>query len=190
MSAAAPLSAPTHEPFEKPPRPQRRAPERPAPQRGEHQRRELVKTTAGVRPVPAQGPQLHLVPKRKRAVGLAVTGFVFLFALLLGATAFQTQIARNQLQIDATEKGVRNARERYDNLRRQRAELRSPNRLAVVAAELGMVPAENGEFLTIDGSIAARIVTLADDLPSATSKSSVDAFAQFSQIKSVAGDAP
>lgn len=180
MSAAAPLSAPTHDPMDESPRLHRQAP----------QRRELVKTTVDVGPLQTKRPRLHVVPKRKRAVGLAVTGFVFLFALLLGATAFQTQIARNQLQIDATEKSVRNARERYDNLRRQRAELRSPNRLAVVAAELGMVPAENGEFLTIDGSIAARIVTLADGLPSSSAENSEDAFAQFSQIKSVAGDAP
>jgi cell division protein FtsL len=153
-------------------------------------RRELVKITADVRIEPSHAPQLHIVPRRRKAVGVVVVGFVFLFALLLGATAFQTQIARNQLEIDRTETAVKNARERYDNLRRERAELRSPNRLAIKAAELGMVPAESGEFMEIDGSISARIAVTSGDLSISVSQQQPEPFDQFSEIKAVEGDTP
>lgn len=186
MSAVAPLSseemgAPTRV---------RRAHAAPA------QRREMVKTTAGhalTSPSAAGSlrPQLHVVPRRRRrAVGAMVLMCAVLFSLLLGATAFQTQIARNQLDLDRADRGVQVARERYENLRRARAELRSPIRLATLAAELGMVPAENGAFMSIDGSVSARVVAVAGDLPKAVSDVATDPFDQFAQIKAASGEAP
>ncbi len=53
------------------------------------------------------------------------------------------------------------ARERFDVLRSQRAELRSPNRLEAAAAEIGMQQAPPAEFLPVDP------YTLADVLASA-----------------------
>ncbi len=139
-----------------------------------------------------RGRHLRVVaaPRRSRAVGVVAIISVFIFALLLGATAFQTQIARNQMHIDQTQQQVREARERYDNLRRQRAELRSPNRLAVEAAALGMVAAESGEFLAIDAATSARVAVLAGDLPVESASAEVDAFAQFIEIKAVTGETP
>jgi len=63
-------------------------------------------------------------------MSLVVLGGLLIFGMLIGTVAFQTQIARNQLALDKVEKEVVVARSRYDVLRRQRAELRSPNRSA------------------------------------------------------------
>jgi hypothetical protein len=156
------------------------------------QRRPLNKrTTAVVRPISAaNGPQLAVVPRRRRTVGVIVSACVVVFGLCLGAVAFQTRLAQNQLALDRTERAVKDARERYDILRRQRAELRSPNRLALEAIRLGMVPAENGEFMTVPPEVVAAVAAAASGLPNPVSETNESSFSQFSEVKSVTGDVP
>ncbi len=135
-------------------------------------------------------PVLQVVPRRRRAASIVATCSVVLFGLLLGAVAFQTRIAQNQLALDTTERAVKDARERYDVLRRARAELRSPNRLAVEATRLGMVPADNGAFMTISPETVARMTATAGWLAGNVAENTVSSFDQFGAVKAVAGDAP
>jgi hypothetical protein len=160
------------------------------------QRRPLNKrTTPIVRPAVgatdgSERPHLEVVPHRRRAVSIVVLSCVVLFSLCLGAVAFQTHLAQNQLALDRTERAVKQARERYDILRRQRAELRSPNRLAVEASRLGMVPADNGEFMTVPPEVVAAVAAAASGLPNTVSDTSESSFDQFAGVKSVTGDVP
>lgn len=147
-----------------------------------------------VAPVPLDDGEnrlrLAVVPRRGRAVGIVATCCVLLFGLLLGAVAFQTKIAQNQLALDKTEREVRDARARYDVLRRQRAELRSPGRLSVEATRLGMAPAENGSFMTISPAVVASVMAAASGLPNDVSNNQESSFDQFGQVKSVSGVVP
>ncbi len=59
-------------------------------------------------------------------------------------------------------------------LRQQRAELRSPTRLAIEAGELGMVPAPSTEFLAIDPATLARVVAAAGTVDDDTGAVSTD----------------
>lgn len=135
-------------------------------------------------------PRLELVPRRRRAAGIIAASCIVLFGLLLGAVAFQTRIAQNQLALDKTERAVRDARERYDILRRQRSQLRSPARLAVEAARLGMQPAENGEFMTVDPDVVASVAASASGLPEQASADHATSLEQFGEVKSVTEGAP
>ena len=139
---------------------------------------------------PAPRPVLQVVPRRRRAASIVATGSVILFGLLLGAVAFQTRIAQNQLALDTTEHAVKDARERYDVLRRACAELRAPNRLSVEATRLGMVPATNGAFMTISPQTVARMVAAAGWLTHNVAENTTSSFDQFGVVKAVAGDAP
>lgn len=135
-------------------------------------------------------PQLAVVrPRRGRAISVVVICCALLFSLLLGAVAFQTRLAQNQLSLDRTERAVREARDRYDILRRQRAQLRAPNRLAIEATRLGMGPAETGELMTIDPSIVAHVAVWASGLPEGVSERD-ESFEQFGNVKAVTGDVP
>jgi len=134
-------------------------------------------------------PRLEVVPRRRRAMGIVVASCIVLFALLLGAVAFQTTLAQNQLALDKTERDVRDARERYDVLRRQRAQLRSPNRLAVEATALGMVPADTGQLIVLDPNAVAIVLAAASDLPDNVSDNP-SSLETFGQVKAVTGDAP
>ena len=147
-------------------------------------------TTVGPRTVTTVRPHLEVVPRRRRAMGFVVVGGLLLFAMFIGAVAFQTQIARNQLSLDKTERAVSAARDRYDVLRRQRAELRSPNRLAVEAERLGMSPAQNGEFMTVTPDVMASVLASASGLAAAVGDQGATSLDQFGEVKAVTGGVP
>ncbi len=182
MAAVAPL----HD------QPERLAPRRSTP--GQADRRPMSRVTdpalrgAADRATPR--PVLQVVPRRRRAASIVATSSVILFGLLLGAVAFQTRIAQNQLALDTTEHAVKDARARYDVLRRARAELRSPNRLSVEATRLGMVPATNSAFMTISAQTVARMTATAGWLTRNVAENTISSFDQFGVVKAVAGDAP
>ncbi|MCU1364780.1 MAG: hypothetical protein JWN39_419, partial [Ilumatobacteraceae bacterium] len=79
---------------------------------------------------------------------------------------------------------------RYDVLRRERAELRSPNRLAVEAKRLGMSPAQSGDFMTIDPSVVASVMASASGLPDSVGAPGQSSLDQFGDVKAVTGDVP
>jgi len=107
-------------------------------------------------------PTLVLVPRRRRWTALLV-GFAsaLVFAGLLGAAVFHTQLAGRQLRIDRLEHSVTLERERFDDLRHARAELRSPAHLAAVAEELNMINGRTEGFLHVTPDQLARQIAAA-----------------------------
>ena len=110
--------------------------------------RAMVKRTAPLASAPST--RLAVVPRRKRTARLIAAVSVVVFGLMLGAAAFQTQIARRQLTLDTLDRDIRKGRDQYDVLRRERADLRSPGRLSEQAAALGMGPAKQTNFVSVD----------------------------------------
>ncbi len=151
--------------------------------------RVMVKRTSAVADV-ASRPQLVVVPRQRRTARLIAAGCTVVFGLMLGAAAFQTQLARRQLTMDTMDRNIRAAHEQYDVLRRERAELRSPGRLAEEAAKLGMVPASQTEFVMLDADVVATIQRSgASDLGG--EQSPIDGnFQQYADVKAQAGGAP
>ena len=150
--------------------------------------RAMVRTTAAVHV--ATRPALTVVPRHRRTARLIAVGSGLVFSLMLGAAAFQTALARRQLEIDTLDRRIRTAHETYDDLRRERAELRSPGRLADEATALGMVPARQTEFITLDPDVIATVqragaTSTGDDSPSIE-----DEFAAYADVKAQAGGAP
>ncbi len=100
----------------------------------------------------APRPDLTVVSSGRRrwpAVlgGLVVVGIMI---AMLGAAVFHTQLAERQLAIDELERQVQAERERFDELRYDRAVLRSPQRISDEADGLGMVRGETSHFIAID----------------------------------------
>jgi len=161
------------------------------------QRRRVVRkaiASASLRPLETSDesstPHLSVVPRRRRAVGIIVACCFVLFALLLGAVAFQTRLAQNQLALDKTEKEVRDARTRYDILRRQRAQLLAPERLAIEAGRLGMAPAKSQEFMTVSPTAEADVMASASGLPRDVTTDHETELDQYGHVKAVAGKTP
>jgi hypothetical protein len=137
---------------------------------------------------------LTVVPGRRRMAWFAV-GLTLLVGLVLtGALLLHTRLAERQLQIDALERSVREERQQYDVLRAQRAELRSPTRLAVSAGALGMSPGLESQFIGVDPMVLAITIARTGELPAADDDLAGDArlrpLDQFRIVKSLSAEAP
>ena len=150
----------------------------------------MVKRTAGVTHITPRA-QLVVVPRRRRTARLIAAGSTVVFGLMLGAAAFQTQLASRQLTLDTMDRGIRAAHEEYDVLRRERAELRSPGRLAAEAKKLGMVPASQTEFVSLDPDVVATVQRSGTTGQSGAADTTADdEFEQYADVKAQAGGSP
>lgn len=151
--------------------------------------RTMVKATAPVAHVVPR-PSLVVVPRRRRTARLVAFASAVVFGLMLGAAAFQTQLARRELTLDTLDRQVRAAHEQYDVLRRERAELRSPGRLAREAAALGMVPASQTKFVTLDPDVVATVQRAGAPGNDGAKPTVEQEFAEYARVKAQAGGAP
>jgi cell division protein FtsL len=134
-------------------------------------------------PAPTR-PDLRIVPRRRTAVGAAILLLGVVVALMLAAVVLHTRLTERQLEIDRLEQEVTEARERFDVLRSQRAELRAPARLAAESAGSGMIVAPNTEFVPVDGRTLAEVIAAAgtvDELANAVDQA--DPLDQFRRVK-------
>jgi cell division protein FtsL len=155
--------------------PRRRPAGSPSPARG------AARVASTPAPAPTR-PDLRVVPRRRTAVGAAILLGGVVVALMLAAVVLHTRLTERQLEIDRLEQEVTEARERFDVLRSQRAELRAPARLA--AESSGMIVAPNTEFVTVDGRTLAEVIASAgtvDELANAVDHA--DPLDQFRRVK-------
>jgi hypothetical protein len=111
----------------------------------------------------------------------------FASSLMLGAAAFQTQLARRQVDLDVVDREIRAARNDFNDLRSQRAELRSPARLAASGAALGMTTATKTDVVSIDPEVVAEVQESAGGVFDPGSEAQDPVFEEFKIVKSVAG---
>jgi hypothetical protein len=149
----------------------------------------MMKRTAPVAHL-APGPQLALVPRRRRTARLIAAVCIPVFTLMLGAAAFQTQLASRQLRLDTVDRQIRVAYETYDTMRRERAELRSPGRLSVEAAKLGMVPAKETRFVSVDPDVIATVQRTGVGTDQGDANEISEEFQEYADLKAQAGGAP
>ena len=156
-------------------------------QRQQTARQKTARQPAAVKPV------LVVVPRKRRWPALvAGVAWAALFAGLLGAAVFHTQLAERQLHIDRLERAVDEQRELFDELRYERAELRSPVRLAEAAGAIGMERGDTGEFVSATPEAVARQLAAAGAIDNGISQVIVDTdpLQQFRDVKAVTEGQP
>jgi len=136
---------------------------------------------------------LTVVRRRRRwpaLVGALAWSLVFLG--LLGAAVFHTQLAERQLRLDRIDRQVSAERERFDELRYERAELRSPVRLADAASALGMYRGEVSTFVAVTPEAVARQLAAAGAIGDNAAQILIhtDPLDQFRAVKSVTEGEP
>ena len=137
---------------------------------------------------------LTVVPGRRRMAWFAV-GLTMLVGLVLtGALLVHTRLAERQLEIDSLERSVHEQEQEFDVLRAQRAELRSPTRLAVAAGALGMSPGLESQFIAVDPMVLAITIARTGEVPAAdddvTSDARMRPLDQFRVVKSLTAADP
>jgi hypothetical protein len=137
-----------------------------------------VSRTSVLRPTP------QIPPVRRRAAGAVVAAAVAAITLMLMAAVLHTQLAERQFKIDNLNRSVRSEQARFAVLRSERAELRSPTRLAEAARAVGMNPAQPTEFLEIEPMELARVIAAGGALPEASQTvSEANPLGQFLTVK-------
>lgn len=144
---------------------------------------------------PAQRPALVVVPGSRRVARFAVLMSVFAGAVMIGVLMFHTRIAERQLQIDQFERSVRTAQSEFDILRAERAELRSPTRLAAEARRLGMEPGSESTFLDVDPMAYAIVIASTGEVPvaeviGAGANTRLEPLDQFRLVKAASAEVP
>ena len=133
-------------------------------------------------------PHLRAIP-RPRAAANAMFVFVGVIGvLMLAAVVLHTRLAERQLEIDELQREVTAAQERFDVLRQQRAELSSPNRLALEAAALQMYASTERDFLEVHGATYAEvIVAIGPRYDEVAVPDEVDPLDQVRRVREAAG---
>jgi ureidoglycolate hydrolase len=102
-----------------------------------------------------------------------------------------TSLAERQFEIDRLERSVTAAQGRFDVLRQERAELRSPTRLSAEATRIGMHPAATSQFVPVDGlTVAVAIAATGELLDDPDAIESFQPLDQFRLVKAVSAEAP
>ena len=100
-------------------------------------------------------PALRVVEIRRHMTRLVVFTATVVAAGLGMLAVIHTQIASRQSVIDQLDRAIAEQNDRFDTLRAVRAELRAPVRLDQRARELGMAPAVDSSFLSVDPLVLA-----------------------------------
>jgi len=100
-------------------------------------------------------PALRVVEIRRRTTRLVVFTATVIAVGLGMLAVIHTQIASRQTVIDQLDRAIAEENDRFDTLRAVRAELRAPVRLDQRARELGMAPAVESSFLSVDPLVLA-----------------------------------
>jgi|GEM_PF-5780309 len=116
--------------------------------------RAMMRATVGIE---ASRPSLVLVPRQRRATHLAVLVSMTVGLAMLGAAAFQTQLAQRQLLLDQLDDGIALSHKQYESLRLERSQLRSPERLAGIAAANGMQPSTDTGFRIVSPEVEMAV---------------------------------
>lgn len=151
-----------------------------------------VRTEWSQRPAPR--PDLSVVAGGRRRWPAVIGGIVLVIVMIamLGAAVFHTQLADRQLDIDQLDRQVQEEQERFAELRRDRAVLRSPRRIADEADGLGMIRGEANRFVAIDPmQLAIQLAAAGPTDGQTTSAIDVDdPLDQFRDVKSVSAGQP
>lgn len=131
---------------------------RPAPVRRRRPAGSVVAPTPKEKAI--QRPNLHIVEvERRKRISLATLAIIGVATVLIFVVMFQTVIAQQQLRLDKITTDVRLARFHYDDLRQQRAELRSPDYLREQAMLLGMSQGVSAQFEEVPADIVASVLS-------------------------------
>ena len=122
-------------------------------------RRRPGSSTPAIKPDTRNKSHLQVVkPVSKTTLSTASMIIIGVATVLTFVVVFQTIIAEQQLRLDKISTDVRLARQHYDELRQQRAELRAPDYLRTQAMLLGMSQGFASKFAAVPADVVAIVL--------------------------------
>lgn len=126
----------------------------------------------------------------RRLVKVSLGVLVALVAVMMTVVVAQTRIAENQMQLDRIESRIGAERDRYNQLRLERSQLREPARLVVEARALGMQPGVGVDFTTVDPMTVAAVLVATGGVDPDLLTDGEDPLREYGEFKAIVGGAP
>ena len=126
----------------------------------------------------------------RRLVKVSLVVLVALVAVMMTVVVAQTRIAENQMQLDRIESRIGAERDRYNQLRLERSQLREPARLVVEARALGMQPGVGVDFTTVDPMTVAAVLVATGGVDPDLLTDGEDPLREYGEFKAIVGGAP
>ena len=139
--------------------------------------------------VAARRPRLVVAERGSRVVWVMAGVATTVCLLLMFAAVLRTHLAEQQLKLDGINKSVSMARDHYNDLRHERTFLVSPDRLSSEAAKLGMRPAGQSRFVSVDPDIIAVVLASTGNIADKVADKVDSSLDEFGRIKSEVGSA-
>lgn len=144
---------------------------------------------------PPPKPKLQVVPaavrhRRRRfsVLGLFACGLVFVF--MIGLTAFQAQLAQNQIEVDAVQRELQTEQLKFDRARLEVARLQAPKNILARAEKLGMKASTNNLYLVPSQAVVTEVLVGAAGGPDAQVTSASETRPDWSTYKKTMGATP
>lgn len=159
---------------------------------GASPRRTMVRATAAVTPEHTARPLAVVEPRRRWTLGAVLVGAVcvVLGVAMLGAAAYQTQLAQRQLRLDVLDRELRTSMQQYEALRRERAELLAPDRLAQIAESYAMRSSTDGEFVMVAPDVQVAVQQSTGSLDQDPPLFGDGLLEEYRTVKGLVGGAP
>jgi cell division protein FtsL len=153
------------------------------------------KRPAASRPVEPPKPKLRVVPtvrtRRRRASVLGLLGCMLVFGFLIGLTAFQAQLAQNQIEVDQVARDLRTEQLKFDHARLQIAQMQAPEVILAKAKKMGMRaprPGEQPSYLPPSKDTVTDVMIANGGGPDAQVKSESSTRPDWAAYKKITGE--
>jgi hypothetical protein len=140
-------------------------------------------------------PKLRVVPtlrtKRRRASALGLVGCTLAFGFLIGLTAFQAQLAQNQIMVDQVARDLRAEQLKFDHSRLRVAQLQAPDVILAKAKKLNMHPAAAANplsYIPSSPEIVTEVLIAASGGPDVQVSSASSTRPDWATYKQITGD--
>jgi cell division protein FtsL len=147
------------------------------------------------RPHDPPKPKLQVVPtsvraKRRRASVLGLFACALVFGFMIGLTAFQAQLAQNQIEVDSVQRELQTEQLRFDRARLEVARLQAPKNILARAEKLGMKASVDNVYLPPSQAVVTEVLVAAAGGPEAQVTSASETRPDWSTYKKTMGATP
>ena len=149
--------------------------------------------TAPARPVEPPKPKLRVVAnvrtRRRRASALGFLACAVAFGFMVGITAFQAQLAQNQIEVDQVARDLRAEKLKFDKGRLEIARLQAPEVILARAKKLGMhEPANDPLYIPPSKDSVTEVVIALAGGPDAQASSASSTRPDWAAYKKITGE--
>lgn len=135
-------------------------------------------------------PNLVVVEQQKRRVSRSALVIVGLVAAMFAVVSLRIFMAQQQVKLDKLNQDVTKARQYFDQLRAERANLQSPSVLMEQAKAIGMEPAVKTKIVAVSPEAAAAVAATVGKIDSDLLGPGNSPLVQFGEVKSRVGRTP